>query len=943
VRAIQKAIFKYAEAALVIARVSIKNKNRKVWWRFAPALAVAIITVAATFTVWHLTFTSERQALVQEFTGHAKNQAVILQSEIEDNWDYLYGLRALFNSANHPIMREEFERYTSSFLPDHPEILNVAWIPRVLREERAEHELSAVRDGIPDYHIRSVEPDGSLIIAPEQDEYFPKFYSTESKTSPVYGLDIKDGGLRERTLNHIRDADVLSSSPPFLLKTGEGDRTGFWLGLPVYRRGMPHNTVEERRRNLIGLVQGVFQVKILIDAALSTVKTPVRVYLFGPGANANDPPVYSASRLSASTIEPKSQSELAAGLREVFSINFGDVTWTLVVTPEPTGLAFSGHSSSATVLICGLLLSAGLTAFVWASRRHARNLEVANEKIGKQNSRFDAALNNMVQGLLMYDSAGKLIVTNQRFALLFGIPWDTWKAMAIGLTVPEGMKLAHELTNVTEKDPAQILSSLRSMLDRGEPTTMIVERTDDRTFMASCVPMSDGGFVVTFDDITEKRQAEEKIFHMAHYDALTDLPNRLLFYEKMGTILSHASKSRSFAVLSLDMDHFKNVNDTLGHPIGDKLLQAAAKRLQDTIRDTDTVARLGGDEFAIVQIRFEQLADVTSLAKRVIDAVIAPYELDGHQVVVGTSVGIAIAPADGTDPDQLMKNADLALYRCKADGGNTYRFFEPQMDACMQARRALELDLRKALVNDEFALNYQPIVNLKTGKVTTCEALIRWHQPERGLVSPLEFIPIAEETGLIIPIGEWVLRRACTDAAEWPGHYTVAVNVSPAQFKSSNLINAVTDALEKSHLPANRLELEITELVLMQDNDAVLDTLHKLKNLGVSIAMDDFGTGYSSLSYLRSFPFDKIKIDKSFIQDLSKNKDSLAILRAVVGIGRSLGIVTIAEGIETQKQLEILRTEGCSEAQGYFFSQPKPSAETKEFLASLNRQAKAIA
>jgi len=317
--------------------------------------------------------------------------------------------------------------------------------------------------------------------------------------------------------------------------------------------------------------------------------------------------------------------------------------------------------------------------------------------------------------------------------------------------------------------------------------------------------------------------------------------------------------------------------------------------------------------------------------------------LDGHQVVVGTSVGIAIAPADGNDPDQLMKNADLALYRCKADGGNTYRFFEPQMDARMQARRALELDLRKALVNDEFALDYQPIVNLKTGKVTTCEALIRWHQPERGLVPPLEFIPIAEETGLIIPIGEWVLHRACTDAAEWPRHYTVAVNVSPAQFKSTNLVNAVTHALEKSHLPANRLELEITELVLMQDSDAVLDILHRLKDLGVSIAMDDFGTGYSSLSYLRSFPFDKIKIDKSFIQDLSKNKDSLAILRAVVGIGRSLGIVTIAEGIETQKQLEILRTEGCSEAQGYFFSQPKPAAETKEFLTSLNRRAKAIA
>lgn len=455
--------------------------------------------------------------------------------------------------------------------------------------------------------------------------------------------------------------------------------------------------------------------------------------------------------------------------------------------------------------------------------------------------------------------------------------------------------------------------------------------------------MTGGGVVVTFEDITEQRRTQDQISHLAHYDALTDLPNRIHFYEKMEELLTRGLQSDPFAIFSLDLDHFKNVNDTLGHPIGDKLLQAAAERMRGCIRENDIVARLGGDEFAIVQVTFKQPADATSLATRLIDAVSAPYQLDGHQVVVGTSIGIAIAPGDGTAPDQLMKNADLALYRCKADGGSRYRFFEAQMDARMQERRALEIDLRKALVNGEFALNYQPIVNLKTGRVTACEALLRWHQPERGLVPPLEFISIAEETGLIVPIGEWVLERACADAVAWPDEIAVAINVSPVQFKNDDFVQVVTNALAKSGMPARRLELEITELVLMHDSNAALALLHKLRDLGVSIAMDDFGTGYSSLGYLRSFPFDRIKIDQSFIRDLSLNKESLAILRAVVGLGSSLNIVTTAEGVETQNQLEILRTEGCTDVQGYFFSPPKGAAEIKNLLGALNEHETAVA
>jgi len=569
--------------------------------------------------------------------------------------------------------------------------------------------------------------------------------------------------------------------------------------------------------------------------------------------------------------------------------------------------------------------------------------ERAKETIERQYSQFEAALANMVQGLLMYDNTGRLTVSNQRFARLFGLPWERWKDAALGTTVPETMQLAEDWTHVGLTNRPQVLAEHQNLLDHKKPGRSVFELSDGRTFAASFAPMADGGFVITFEDITEQRRNQDQISHMAHYDALTDLPNRVQFYEKMEGLLDRAPDCAAFAALSLDLDHFKSVNDTLGHPIGDELLRAAADRMRGCVREGDVVARLGGDEFAILQLSFDRPQDATSLASRLIDTVTAPYQIDGHQVVVGTSIGIAIAPGDGTVPDQLMKNADLALYRCKSEGGNAYRFFEAQMDARMQERRALEIDLRKALLNDEFVLNYQPIVNLKTGRVNSCEALIRWHQPERGLVPPLDFISVAEETGLICPIGEWILEQACADAVEWPEDIAVAVNVSPIQFKAGNFFHVVASALNKSGLPASRLELEITELVLMHDSNETLALLHKLKELGISIAMDDFGTGYSSIGYLRSFPFDRIKIDQSFIRDLPGSDESLAILRAVVGLGRSLHIVTTAEGVETQSQLDSLRTEGCTDVQGHFFSQPKPAAEIRELFASLYGQAPAVA
>lgn len=441
--------------------------------------------------------------------------------------------------------------------------------------------------------------------------------------------------------------------------------------------------------------------------------------------------------------------------------------------------------------------------------------------------------------------------------------------------------------------------------------------------------------------MTQRYEAEARIITMARRDALTGLANRMVFGERLEEAAARLEdgSGAGFATLCLDLDRFKEVNDTLGHPVGDGLLRSVAERLQSCLRETDLVARLGGDEFAIVQAGTHARRDASALAKRLIAAFQQPFLLDGHTVTVGLSIGISLAPEHGTSPEKLLKSADLALYRAKATGRGCWSFFEEEMDLELRKRRAMESDLRTAVGNGEFELVFQPIVKLDRQRIATCEALLRWRHPERGYVSPAEFIPLAEETGSICEIGEWVLRKACSEAAKWPGGIGVAVNVSAVQFKNAAVVRAVMEALTASGLPAHRLELEITESVLLNDSVTTLATLHTLKRLGVRVAMDDFGTGFSSLSYLQSFPFDKIKIDQSFVRNLGETGNARLIVRSVVGLGRSLGITTTAEGIETEAQLEQLRLEGCEEGQGYLFSRPVPSATIRELVSTLGRNA----
>jgi diguanylate cyclase (GGDEF)-like protein len=446
--------------------------------------------------------------------------------------------------------------------------------------------------------------------------------------------------------------------------------------------------------------------------------------------------------------------------------------------------------------------------------------------------------------------------------------------------------------------------------------------------------MPDFGWVATHEDITERCRTEERIRYLARHDALTGLPNRALFQERLEQALLHAGHGYDCAVLYLDLDHFKAVNDTFGHAMGDKLLQEVAERLQACVGDIDTVTRLGGDEFAILLAKMDSPADAGTLAARIVHALTKPFALDGHSVLMGTSVGIAIAPGDGVSPSTLLQNADIALYRAKTDERGTYRFFEPPMRAYLQTRQALERDLRQAVAAGELELFYQPFIDVQSDRICGFEALLRWRHPGRGLVPPAEFIPVAEETGLIVRLGEWVLRQACADAAGWPEHLKVAVNLSPAQFKSEVLVDRVMTALSQSGLPAARLDLEVAESVLLANSSSTLATLHHLREMGVGISLDDFGADSASLSHLRSFPFDKIKIDSSFISDISEREDAMAIVRAVLGLGKSLNMTTAAMGVDTLDQLARLRAEGCAEVQGYLVSGPRPVEDIPLMLRS---------
>jgi diguanylate cyclase (GGDEF)-like protein len=575
-------------------------------------------------------------------------------------------------------------------------------------------------------------------------------------------------------------------------------------------------------------------------------------------------------------------------------------------------------------------------AELWRTRaeaeRAAAEANGQNERaLAAYYARFNAAVNNLSQGLCMFDRDDRLIIFNPRLAEIFEMPPDS---LGADMSLARVMRTAIRGRAISLADVRRIRKDLVAVESFPEHGAAVWDVASGRALSVTFETTTERGWLMTFEDITQRRRSEEQISHMARHDALTGLPNRLLFHERMVSAVALAERGVAQAALCLDLDRFKDVNDTLGHPIGDALLQAVTARILRCVRETDTVARLGGDEFAIIVSPMRQSQDANVLADRLIEELGLPYDISGHQVVVGASIGIAIIPDDGLTPDMLLKNADLALYRAKGDGRGCYRHFKPEMDAMLRARRLLELDLRRAFALQEFELYYQPLVHIDSRQVCAFEALLRWSRIDRPPIGPGEFIPVAEEMGLIIPLGKWILETACNEAMSWPNRMAVAVNLSPVQFKSRQIVEMVRAALDNSGLQPDRLELEITETVLLEDTTETLATLHQLRALGVRISMDDFGTGYSSLSYLLKFPFDKVKIDRSFMARLGEGGSSDAIIRAVTGMCHDLGMETIAEGVETREQLAFLQQRQCTEVQGFLFSRAVPGSEVAALLAA---------
>ncbi|HLZ04769.1 MAG TPA: EAL domain-containing protein [Bradyrhizobium sp.] len=731
----------------------------------------------------------------------------------------------------------------------------------------------------------------------------------------------------------------------------------------------------------------------------------------------------------------------------------------VVVATNSVDAALADWQEQTRFLILAAALSASVIAFILylIVRQINRLNRDARAELAAEKQRLDTALNNMTQGLVLYDSSARIVTFNQRYIDMYSLSRDVVKP---GLHYYDLIQHRKD-TGSYDGDVRGFCDSIMRNIAEGKVNSTIMETPDGGAYFIVNKPLATGGWVATIEDITtqrrleqerdrdraflreiidhiptqitvkdardsryvlvnsvaeeqfgavgrdivgktpydifpqhlaarvladdalalqsdstifiddhrwetklhgsrivnskrlairdkagepryilnvvedvtERREAEEKIAHLAHYDALTDLPNRVLFRERIERELKKVANGEPFALLYIDIDEFKGINDSLGHHVGDELLKAVASRIRSRVKDSDLVARLGGDEFAVIRTGATSADEVAAFVTRIHEAIRQPYQCLGHQLSSDASIGIAMAPLDGTSHDQLIKNADLAMYAAKSSGRRTHRFFEPAMDASAKARLTMEQDLRQAMADGAFEVHYQPLVHLGRNAVSGCEALLRWRHPERGMISPAEFVPVAEDTGLINELGDWVLRTACAEAVTWPDHVRLAVNVSPVQLKNQTLALRIAGALAASGLEPGRLEIEITEAVLIRDDEEALAILHQLRNLGVRIALDDFGTGFSSLSYLKRFPFDKIKIDRCFVSDISEVDASSSIVEAVVNIAAALNMTTTAEGVETEAQRELLRKLGCTEMQGYLFSAPRPGADVRRLLA----------
>lgn len=774
-------------------------------WRIAPLLglhrpALVAAAVGLLFSIAGAAAVARWEDRVNkiEFENAAETQSIVMQNGMNEYISRLVALRTLFESSNEGVTRSEFETFSGKLFERYPGLLRIGWLPRITRKERAEYEAAAIAEGVSSYRIKSLEGNG-FVTAPQGEEYYPIFYSTQSKTSRVYGIDYLSVPDRKVALERARDNDQIAAIRTELFATNNaGQLPNVFVVVPVYAKGTSRDTVADRRRNISGFVVGIFDLPLLMQAI--RVRTGA-----SPAVSVNVYQPFSARIVSlegmlpdyaSAAAAPQSMRDVARGRHWSGGLKIGDTDWQVRAVPTAGGSLETTYDRAGAVLIVGMLLTLSLSTYLMLASRNSRRLSLANRRV----------------------------------------------------------------------------------------------------------------------------------LELAQTDVLTGLPNRAFFLARLDELNGQLKNGGpTFSILMLDLDRFKNVNDSLGHGAGDALLRLVAQRLKSAVRATDVLARLGGDEFAIIQEDCEdQRACSTELAARIAKLVAEPFLLPGHRVEIGTSIGIAIAPDHGRDQEQLLKKADLALYRSKSAGRNCFTIYDEAMSAELEARNTLEGDLRDAIARCQFEVHYQPFMDASTGARRGFEALVRWRHPARGLIPPDQFIALAEETGLIVPLGEFVLRRACADAANWPSDLMVAVNLSPIQFKEADLFDVICAALRDSGLSPQRLEIEITESVLLERGTENHAFMERLKHIGIELALDDFGTGYSSLSYLTAFPFDKIKIDRSFVRNLTHQPRSSAIISSIVTLARGLDMSVTAEGVETADEFERLRALGVNFAQGYLFGRPLP-------------------
>jgi len=921
---------------------------------FMPWLIVGagvVLSLIAYFMVRHW----EEAIISAEFKIFADTRAAAIHREAIRHVDASTALVGLYN-ASHEVDRHEFARFSKDVLSHHGDIQAVMWVPRVPAAQVEQLRRRAKREGMTHLSIHQPNSIGAATGKGGRDDYFPVLYVEPQRSNGgLVGVDLMADSIYRDVLRAARDSGEVTTSPPVRL-SGQGASSpyGLLLAQAVYRNGVPHAGVAERRAALRGFVLQLFSIPAFVqeslqDGAILGLDLGV-YYQMQPGARqlifyrpslSRDPHGDIAAKLSGFT-------NYATRLRWETSLDLLGPSLQLVFTPAPKFWSTPPIWRSWAVLGAGLLMSILLGTYSFRLARQsiraeslARNLSHTNSNLEQeiegrirleaQAVKLSHALQQSADAVMITDGDGVIEYVNTAFERITGYS----SAEALGKK-PNLVKSGQH-----DRD---FYAQLWDTIKRGEVfQDVLINRHKVGSLYyeeKTITPLKDRAgnithYISTGKDITERMQTQERLHYLAYNDLLTGLPNRLLFIERLNHALkSHGGMDKRLAVMCLDLDRFKMINDTLGHQVGDALLRNVAALLQSLVAEGDTVARLGGDGFGIL---FEEEASPDTLADRarkMLGGFTKPFHVEGHELYIAPSIGISVYPEDGDDANALLKNADIALHRSKDQGGNNYQYYSSDMSSKAFQRLSLETNLRRALEQEEFRVFYQPQVNLFTGKVTGAEALLRWEHPDLGLVSPLDFIPLLEETGLIVAVGEWILRHACEWAAahQKHGEMRVSVNLSGRQFRVPDLADQVTRALNASRLKPQLLELEITESVLMHGDNVSSANLKALDRLGVRLAIDDFGTGYSSLSYLKRFPIHTLKIDKSFIRDVTDDQDDAAIVTAIIAMAHSLKVEVVAEGVETRQQLDFLGRLGCDVVQGYYISYPLPTAEANRFL-----------